>query len=113
MGRIVDARGTEALAVAADLIGILTEIAGDGAFLEGLKNGMTAGETAAVLLQRHGEAVIRLLALDDGVDEAEEAGRLTPFAVPGRLIALLRDPAVRVLFGSAAAENGGNGSSAA
>ena len=113
MGRIADARGEEALGIAAELVGILSEIAGDREFTEALAGGMTAADAACRLLRDHGGAVIRILALDDGIGEAEEAELLSPFGIPGRLIGLLRDPALRTLFGSAAAGNGGNGSSAA
>ena len=113
MGRLRDARGEEALAVAAELIGILGELAEDKALAEGLKNGMPAGEAVSRLLTAHGGAVLRLLALDDGIGPDEEGGRLTPLDVPGRLLALLSDPGCAALFGSAAAEKGGNGSSAA
>lgn len=113
MGRLSEARGEEALALAADLIGILGELADDRELLSGLREGMTAGEAAARLLRSHGGAVLRLLALDDGISPEEEGARLSAASVPSRLAALLKDPGFGALFGSAAAENGGNGSSAA
>ncbi len=113
MGVLRDARGEEALAAAAELIPILGELAEDRLLAEGLKNGMKAGEAVYRLLTEHASAVLRLLALDDGISLEEEGGRLSPLDVPGRLLALLRDPGCAALFGSAAAEKGGNGSSAA
>ena len=113
MGRIADARGEEALGIAAELIGILSEIAEDRTFTEKLAGGMAAAEAASRLLSDHGDAVLRLFALDDGVSPEEEAHKLSPVLIPGRLLGLFRDPAVRTLFGSAAAGKGGNGSSAA
>ena len=44
MGRLRDARGEEALALAAELIGILGELAEDGALTEALRGGASAGE---------------------------------------------------------------------
>lgn len=113
MGRLRDARGEEALALAAELIEILGELAEDKTLTEALRGGASAGEAVALLLRNHGGAVLRLLALDDGVTTDEEGIRLSPASVPGRLLALLKDPGFAALFGSAAAENGGNGSSAA
>ena len=113
MGRLSEARGEEALALAADLIGILGELADDRELLSELREGMTAGEAAARLLRGHGGAVLRLLALDDGISPEEEGARLSAASVPSRLASLLKDPGFGALFGSAAAENGGNGSSAA
>ena len=113
MGRLSQARGEEALVLAAELIGILGELADDRALTDGLRGGMTAGEAAARLLRDHGSAVLRLLALDDGITPEEEGASLSPAKVPGRLTALLRDPGFAALFGSAAAESGGTGSSAA
>ena len=113
MGRLRDARGTDALAAAAELIPILGELAEDRALTDGLKNGMAAGEAVSRLLRDHAPAVLRLLALDDGISPEEEGELLSPFDIPGRLLGLLRDPGCAALFGSAAAEKGGNGSSAA
>ena len=113
MGVLRDARGEDALAAAAELIPILGELAEDRLLAEGLKNGMKAGEAVSRLLTEHASAVLRLLALDDGISPEEEGEKLSPLDVPGRLLALLRDPGCAALFGSAAAENGGNGSSAA
>ncbi len=113
MGRIADARGEEALNIAAELVGILSEIAGDREFTRALADGMTAADAASLLLREHGNAVLRIFALDDGMDREEEERSLSPAAIPGRLLGRFKDPALKMLFGSAAAENGGNGSSAA
>ena len=113
MGRIADARGDEALSVAAELVGILSELSSDEALLGALRDGMTAGALLSLLFREHGGAVLRLIALDEGMSEAEARTVISPLSLPGRALALFGDEAVRGLFGSAAAENAGRGSSAA
>lgn len=113
MGRINDARGEEALSVAAELIAILGELAEDRVLLDGFQNGMSVGGAASRLLAEHGAAVLKLFALDDGITPEEEGASLPAAAVPAKFLALLKDPGFSSLFGSAAAENGKNGSSAA
>ena len=110
MGRIADARGDEALFIAGELVDILSELADLIAMLSG---GAASGKILSRILKNHGEAALRLLALDDGLDPGAEKSSLSPSSLPGRVLALLGDGAVTGLFGSAAAESVVRGSSAA
>lgn len=115
MGRILEARGDEALDVLAELLDPVTEIAQDKEIAEKLQKGSTAslGSFAREILKRHKSAVFQIMAIDDGKTVEEERTLLSPVTIPLRLIALLNNPAVgELLFGSAAT-TGENGSSAA
>lgn len=113
MGRIADARGDEALFIAGELVDILSELAEDGELIAMLSGGAASGKILSRIFKNHGEAALRLLALDDGLDPEAEKSSLSPSSLPGRVLALLGDGAVTGLFGSAAAESVVRGSSAA
>ena len=87
----------------------------DGKFIKyrDMSGGAASGKILSRILKSHGEAALRLLALDDGLDLGAEKSLLSPSSLPGRVLALLGDGAVTGLFGSAAAESVVRGSSAA
>jgi len=116
MGRILDARGDEALDVLAELIEPVSAIAGDpeiSGMMQG-GNGVTVGKLAAAVLRSHKDDVVNILAIDDGKTPDEERGLLSALTIPARLLRLLSVPAVKeLLFGAAAANGSADGSSAA
>ena len=111
MGRILDARGDEALDVLSDLLEPIREIAADpeiSAMMRTSGNGGNGGNGGKVLdlaratLKNHKEAVIRVMAIDDGKTVDEEKTLITALTIPGRLVRLMTVPAVReLLFGLA------------
>ncbi len=115
MGRILDARGEEALDVLADLLDPITEIATDPEISGMMQTGgsATVAQFAAAVLRRHKSAVMQIMAIDDGKTAEEERGILSAVTVPARLLKLLSNPAVKELFFGAAGANGSaDGSSA-
>jgi len=116
MGRILDARGDEALDVLAELLGPVGEIAADPEIAGMMKTGGggTMLDLAKAMLKNHKAAVVEIMAIDDSKTPDEERGIITALTIPGRLMKLLSVPAVsEMLFGSAATNPSGTGSSAA
>lgn len=114
MGRILDARGDEALEVLADLIGPVGAIAADPEIAGMMKTGGggTMLDLAKAMLKNHKSEVVEIMAIDDGVSPEKERGMLTALTIPGRLLKLLSVPAVsELLFGSAATGTPATGSS--
>ena len=116
MGRILDARGDEALDVLSDLLEPIGEIAADpeiSAMMKTGGNGGTVLDLARATLKNHKEAVIRVMAIDDGKTVDEEKKLITALTIPGRLVRLMTVPAVReLLFGLAETEKPATGSAA-
>lgn len=115
MGRIVDARGDEALEVLADLLDPVGEIAADPEIAAMMRSGGTATilDLAKATLKNHKDAVIQIMAIDDGKTVDEEKGLITALMIPGRLMRLISVPAVHdLLFGSAETGNPATGSAA-
>ena len=116
MGKILDARGDEAIDVLSALIDPVSAIAADEEI-----GGMMRGETqatvmqlATALLKNHKAEVVQIMAIDDGVAPDEERWLLTTMTIPVRLMRLISTPAVKeLLFGSAATKPSATGSSAA
>jgi hypothetical protein len=76
--------------------------------------GGTMLDLAKAMLVNHKDAVIQIMAIDDGKTPEEERGVITALTIPGRLLRLMSVPAVReLLFGSAATNDPATGSSAA
>lgn len=116
MGRILDARGDEALDVLAELLEPVGRIAADPEISGMMKTGGggTMMDLAKAMLKNHKGDVVRIMAIDDGKNEAEERQFLTALTIPARLIKIMSTPAVRdLLFGSAETGGPANGSSAA
>ena len=114
MGRIVDARGEEALDVLADLLEPVSAIAADKEIAEISKNNGSVGQLCAAILRRHKPEVMEIMAIDDGKTVEEESGLLSVISVPARLLALMNIPAVKeMLFSSAETNKDETGSSAA
>lgn len=123
MGRILDARGDEALDVLSDLLEPIGEITADPEISAMMKTGGKGGtvlDLARATLKNHKEAVIRVMAIDDGKTVDEEKTLITVLTIPGRLVRLMTVPAVRELLfglaetgkpatGSAAESGSGNG----
>lgn len=115
MGKILDARGDEALDVLAELLGPIGNIAADPEITGMMKTGGggTMLDLARLMLKNHKGDVVRIMAIDDGKSEAEERQFLTALTIPGRLIKILSVPEVRdLLFGSQEPETPATGSSA-
>ena len=116
MGKILDARGDEALDVLADLLDPVTEIAQDAEISGMMRDGgkATVAQFAAAVLRKHKAAVIKIMAIDDGKTAEEERGILSAITIPARLLKLLSVPAVKeMLFGAAETSTSADGSSAA
>lgn len=114
MGRIVDARGEEALDVLADLLEPISAIAGDKEISEITRNNGSVGQLCAAILRRHKPEVVQIMAIDDGKTVDEEKSLLSVVTVPARLLALVSIPAVKeMLFSSAETSKDETGSSAA
>ena len=116
MGRILDARGDEALDVLSELLGPVGNIAADPEIAEMMRTGggATMLDLVCAVLKNHKGDVVRIMAIDDGKADAEERQVLTALTIPARLLKLLSVPAVRdLLFGAAAASGSADGSSAA
>lgn len=115
MGKILDARGEEALDVLADLLDPVTEIAQDDEISAMMRGGKaTVAQLAAAVLRKHKPAVIRIMAVDDGKTAEEEGKFLSVATIPLRLMAILNNPAIKeMLFGAAETSESADGSSAA
>lgn len=116
MGKILDARGDEALDVLADLLDPVTEIAQDADISGMMKEGgkATVAQFAAAVLRKHKPAVIRIMAVDDGKTVEEESKLLSVATIPLRLMGILNNPAIKkMLFGVAETSGSADGSSAA
>lgn len=116
MGRILDARGDEALDVLAELLEPVGAIAADPEISKMMQTGGggTMLDLARAMLKSHKAEVVQIMAIDDGVSPEKERGMLTALTIPGRLLKLLSVPAVRdLLFGSAETTPPATGSSSA
>lgn len=116
MGKILDARGEEALDVLADLIGPVGEIAADPEISGMMKTGGggTVKDLAVLILKKHKAEAIEIMAIDDGKTVEEEKKVLSAITIPARLLRLISAPAVRdLLFGAAETTSSATGSSAA
>lgn len=116
MGKILDARGDEALDVLSELLGPVGNIAADPEISKMMQTGGggTMLDLARAMLKNHKTEVIEIMAIDDGKTVEEERGILTALTIPGRLLKLLSVPAVRdLLFGSAETTPPATGSSSA
>ena len=116
MGKILDARGEEALDVLADLLDPVTEIAQDAEISAMMKSGgkATYSQLIAAILRRHKTAVFQIMAIDDGKTPEEESKLLTAITIPARLMKLMQLPAIKeMLFGAAETSESADGSSAA
>lgn len=79
----------------ADMIEPVAEIIADTEVQQAAKSG-TKAQMAAIAIKRHKQAVIRILAISDGVPV--EDYKVNPFAIPVKIIALLNKPEVKDLF---------------
>ncbi len=116
MGRILEARGDEALDVLAEMLDQVGKIAADPESNAMIRTGGggTVLDLVKAMLKNHKEEVIAVMAIDDGKTADEERGLLTAMTIPARLLKLVSTPAVReLLFGSAATTEPATGSSAA
>ena len=113
MGKILDARGDEALDVLAELLEPVGEIASDAEISGMMQGGKgTIMDLCRAMLKNHKDAVVRIMAIDDGRTPEEERGILSALTIPARLLKILSVPAVReLLFGSAETETPATGSS--
>lgn len=121
MGRILDARGDEAIDVLTALLEPFGEIASDKALINMMRTGGGGSMTGftKALLTDHREAVIEIFAIDDGKTVQEERNTISVVLLPIRLLQLLSAPAVRELLfglkttepatGSSAESGSGNG----
>ena len=116
MGKILDARGEDALDVLADLLDPVTEIAQDEEISAMMRTGGTAtvAQFAAAILRKHKSAVVQIMAIDDGKTPDEERKVLSAITIPARLMKLLSVPAIKeMLFGAAETSGSADGSFAA
>lgn len=116
MGKILDARGDEALDVLSNLLDPVGKIAADPEISGMMQTGGggTMLDLAKAMLKNHKAEVVEIMAIDDGKTAEQERRILTALTIPGRLLKLLSVPAVReLLFGSAATGDPATGSSAA
>lgn len=116
MGKILEARGDEALDVLAELLEPVGAIAADPEISKMMQTGGggTMLDLARAMLKSHKAEVVQIMAVDDGVSPEKERGMLTALTIPGRLLKLLSVPAVRdLLFGSAETTPPATGSSSA
>lgn len=115
MGRIIDARGEEAIDVLTELIEPVTSIASDpdiSAMMRGGKASVASFVTA--ILRTHKSDVIQIFAVDDGVSVEEEKKLMSVLTIPARALKLFSNPEVKeMFFGAAAATESATGSSAA
>ena len=117
MGRIIDARGEEAIDVLEALLGPVSEIAADPDISGMMKTGGSGGtvmDVARLMLKKHKSAVIEIMAIDDGKTAEEESKILSALTIPVRLIRILNTPSVgELLFGSAETGTPATGSASA
>lgn len=116
MGKILEARGEEALDILAALLEPVTEIASDPEISEMMRSGgnATVAQLAGAVLKRHKAAVIDIMAIDDGKTAEEESKFLSVATIPVRLMRILSNPSVKeLLFGAAETSESADGSSAA
>lgn len=115
MGKILEARGEEALDILVDLLGPVQEIASDPDISGMMRTGGggTMLDLVRAMLKNHKGAVIQILAIDDGRTVEEEAGMISPLTLPARLIKIVNTPSVgELLFGSAEPGTPATGSAA-
>ena len=114
MGRILDARGDEALDVLSELIEPASEIVSDEVVVNNLATGGKKMVAAKKILSDHKESVIQMLAIDDGVSPDDERGLISAATIPFRVLALLANKEIQQLFfGLAGMNQAATGSSAA
>lgn len=115
MGKILDARGEEALDVLADLLDPVTEIAQDPEISAMMRGGKaTVAQFTVAILKSHKSAVVDIMAIDDGKTAEEERKLLSVATIPLRLMALLKNAAIKeMLFGAAETSESADGSSTA
>lgn len=114
MGRILDARGDEALDVLAELIVPAQDIISDPVVLQNLQTGGKKIIAVQKALKDHKDAVTEMLAIDDGVTTDEERKIITVVSLPFRVLAMLGNTEIQQLFfGLAETNKTATGSSAA
>lgn len=114
MGRILDARGDEALDLLAELIVPAQEIISDPDVLQNLATGGKKVVAVQKALKDHKGSVTEMLAIDDGVSVDEEREMITAVSLPFRVLTLLGNKEIQQLFfGLAETNKTATGSSAA
>ena len=95
MGKILDARGDEALDVLADLLDPVTEIAQDPEISAMMRGGKASvASFVMAILKTHKSDVIRIFAVDDGVSVEEEKKLMSVLTIPARALKLFSNPEV-------------------
>lgn len=115
MGRILDARGDEALDVLAELLEPVGNIAADPVIQKIMGTGGTGSllDFCKIALKQHKNEVIEIMAIDDGKTADEERKVLSALTIPARFLNLIQIPAVsELLFGLAETETPATGSAA-
>lgn len=114
MGKILDARGDEAFDVLAELVEPATDIVSDGDVVKNLATGGKKIVAVKKILSDHKDAVVRMLAIDDGITPEEERKIMSAVTIPFRVFVMIATPEIQQLFfGLAGMNQAATGSSAA
>lgn len=114
MGKILDARSYDAFDVLCDLVDPATDILSDPVVVQNLATGGKKLVAVQKILKDHKEAIIRMMAVDDGITPEEEIERVTVVNLPFRVLALMANKEIQQLFfGLAETNKAATGSSAA
>lgn len=98
MRRLSEIKGEDALDVLADVLGELSVIFGDQDFVKLVRGGGSKMDVMKYLLKAHKKEVLRVMAVIEG--ENPEEYMPTVIEIPMKLIALLNDPDIKLLFPS-------------
>lgn len=95
--KLLEATGTDAIEMLADLFDPITEIASDEMILKCIQTGQKA-KAIKFALKRHAKSIVEIMAICEGVP-AEEYKPSVP-ELPGKLLEIVNHPEIAKLFSS-------------
>lgn len=98
MRKLSEIKGEDALDVLADALGELSVIFGDQNFAKLVRGGASKMDAVKYLLKEHKKEVLTVMAIIEG--ENPDEYEPTIIEIPVKLLALLNDPDIKLLFPS-------------
>lgn len=96
--RLSEYKGEEAIEVLAEMLEPVVEIVGDNDVREAMNGNKL--KLAALILKTHKHEVLQILAASERESVEEYSKKVNPFTLPMKLLEIINDPDVQLLFQS-------------
>lgn len=96
MRKLSEIKGEEAIDVLADILGPITEIAGDAEVKAGLETNVA--KCVSIALKKYKKEVLEILAAINGKSVEETCKEIDVLSLPTYLIEVVEEPAIQSLF---------------